>query len=143
MASFAEPVVTELTIDARSAEQGSAQYVRAMANAQAAMERQTAASARLWEANDKQLRVTQQVTAANDNFLSKWKAVNDNVSGSVGIFGDVSEQIANTTKHLLQAGIAAYNFFPAFRALVNPSITNALKAIGPTVAGSLAMAFEA
>jgi phage-related tail protein len=63
----AEPVVTELTIDGSGAERGQAQYVRAMAAAQAQMERTLAVNARLAESYSQQARVSQQVAAANDN----------------------------------------------------------------------------
>ncbi len=130
MAAFAEPVVTELTIDARGAEQGAAQYVRAMANAQAAMERQAAVSSKLFEVNNKQAQVTKQMAAANDNVASSWKAVNDNMKSAGNSFLSTAESIITTTGHLKLVALAAYALSPAFRSVANSGFVTVVSSIG-------------
>lgn len=139
--AVAEPVVTELTIDGSGAERGQAQYVRAMASAQAQMEKSIAVQTRLFQSYDQQNRVTQQVAVANDNVARSYAAANDNVQSTIKTFGAAAEETIKLSGLLVSLGSKAYLLSPAFRAFVNPTIVNGLKLIGPAAveAGSSAL----
>lgn len=131
----AEPIVTELTIDGSGAERGQAQYVRAMANAQAQMERTMMVNARLAEAYSQQARVAQQAAAANDNVARSFGAANDNVKSASEGFRSAVVEIGSMTNHLKFAALAAYAYSPAVRSMVNPAITASVAAMGPAAVG--------
>lgn len=143
MAVSAEPVVTELTIDGSGAERGQGQYVRAMDAAKAAMEKAIATNARLIEAQDRQVRATGMVAAANDNLARSYGAANDNVRVASEGFKSQIVEVASMTNHLKFAALAAYAYSPAVRAMVNPAVTASVAALGPAAVSAGAAIFRA
>lgn len=139
----AEPIVTELTIDGSGAERGQAQYVRAMASAQAQMERTLAVNARLAESYSRQAQVSPQLVTANDNVARSYSAANDNIAKASEGFRSTVVEIASMTNHLKFAALAAYSLSPAFRAMVNPAITASVAALGPAAVSAAGAAVKA
>ena len=86
---------------------------------------------------------SQQAATATERFSRSLQAANDNMRDTAIAFGDMVEDTAKLTGHLVTLTSRAYLLSPAFRALINPTLLNTLKLLGPAAVETAGVALSA